>query len=197
MRYTVHKIFVKISVFGDDDTWISNSNSVYRIDGTLTNCKRMRFNFNGSLNNVKLSKNARLMLESLFIPTITNLVNYINIRVVTSTEDINLDSGKLNTGNPILITTRANTMVYNNSELFCNINVPSTFLSQGHIEIELESPVVTAAVDFITGTPLKPFYMTFVIIDQDEEESQDPNIAQTVEYKNYGRLGMPIRTPLT
>ena len=62
MRYTVHKIFVKISVFGDDDTWISNTNSVYRIDGTLTNCKRMRFNFNGSLNNVKLSKNARLML---------------------------------------------------------------------------------------------------------------------------------------
>jgi hypothetical protein len=25
--------------------------------------------------------------------------------------------------------------------------------------------------------------MTFVIINQDEEESQDPNIAQTVEYK--------------
>ncbi len=53
-------------------------------------------------------------------------------------------------------------MVYNNSKLFCNINVPSTFLSQGYIEIELESPVVTAAVDVITSTPLKPFYMTFV-----------------------------------
>ena len=197
MRYTVHKNFVKISVFGDDDTWISNSNSVYRIDGTLNNCKRMRFNFNGSLNNVKLSKNARLILESLFIPTITNLSNYINIRVVTSTEDTNVDTNKFNTGNPILITTRANTMVYNNSELFCNINVPNTFLSQGYIEIELECPVVTAAVDFTTSSSLKPFYMTFVIIDQDEEESQDPNIAQTVEYKNYGRLGMPIRTPLT
>ena len=197
MRYTVHKNFVKISVFGDDDTWISNLNSVYRIDGTLNNCKRMRFNFNGSLNNVKLSKNARLVLESIFIPSITNLVNYINVRVVTSTEDTNLDSGKFNTGNPILITTRANTMVYNNSELFCAINIPSTFLSQGYIEIELESPVVTAAVDFTTSSSLKPFYMTFVIIDQDEEESQDPNIAQTVEYKNYGRLGMPIRTPLT
>ena len=197
MRYTVHKNFVKISVFGDDDIWVSNVNSVYRIDGTLNNCKRMRFNFNGCLNRIKLSKNARLMLESLFIPTITNLSNYINIRVVTSTEDTNLDSGKFNTGNPILITTRANTMVYNNSELFCNINVPSTFLSQGYIEIELESPIVTAAVDFTTSGSLRPFYMTFVIIDQDEEESQDPNIAQTVEYKNYGRLGMPIRTPLT
>ena len=197
MRYTVHKNFVKISVFGDDDTWMSNSNSVYRIDGTLNNCKRMRFNFNGSLNNVKLSKNARLILESLYIPTIVNLNNYINIRVVTSTEDINLDSGKFNTGNPILITTRANTMVYNNSELFCTINIPSTFLSQGYIEIELECPVVTSAVDFTSSSSLKPFYMTFVIVDQDEEESQDPNIAQTVEYKNYGRLGMPIRTPLT
>jgi len=197
MRYTKYKNFVKISVFGDDDALISNSSSVYRIDGTLNNCKRMRFNFNGCLNSVKLSKNARLILESLFIPTITNLVNYINVRIVTSTEDTNLDSGKFSTGNPILITTRTNTMVYNNSELFCNINVPSTFLSQGYIEIELESPVVTTAVDFITSTPLKPFYMTFVIIDQDEEESQDPNIAQTVEYKNYGRLGMPIRTPLT
>ena len=197
MRYTVHKNLVKIAVFGDDDIWATNSNSVYRVDTSLNNCKRMRFNFNGCLNSVKLSKNARLILESLFIPTITNLSNYINIRVVTSTEDTNLDSGKLNTGNPILITTRANTMVYNNSEYFCNINVPSTFLSQGFIEIELESPIVTAAVDFTTSGSLRPFYMTFVIIDQDEEESQDPNIAQTVEYKNYGRLGMPIRTPLT
>ncbi len=38
--------------------------------------------------------------------------------------------------------------------------------------------------------------MTYIIMDQDEEESKDSNIAQTVEYKNYGRLGMPIRTPL-
>jgi hypothetical protein len=73
----------------------------------------MRFNLNGSLNNVKLSTNARLMLESLLIPTITNLSNHINVRVVTSTEDTNLDSGKLNKDNPVLMTTRANTMVYN------------------------------------------------------------------------------------
>ena len=197
MQYTKYKNFVKISLFGDDDTWISNSNSVYKTDSTLNNSKRMRFNFNGSLNDVRLSNSARLILESMFIPTITNLSNYINVRVVTSTEDTNLDTGRFNTGNPILITTRANTMVYNNSELFCNINIPNSFLSKGYIDIELESPVVTTAVDFITSTPLKPFYLTFVIIDEDEEETKDPNIAQTVEYKNYGRLGMPIRTPLT
>jgi hypothetical protein len=197
MRYIKYKNFVKISVFGDDDTWISNTNSVYKTESTLNNSKRMRFNFNGCLNDIQLSNNARLVLESLFIPTITNLSNYINVRIVTSTEDTNVDSGKFNTGNPILITTRANTMIYNNSELFCNINVPNSFLSKGYIEIELESPIVTAAVDFITSTPLKPFYLTFVIIDQDEEETQDPNIAPKVEFKNFGRLGAPIRTPMT
>ena len=122
MRYTVHKNLVKIAVFGDDDIWATNSNSVYRVDTSLNNCKRMRFNFKGCLNDIQLSNNARLVLESLFIPTITNLTNYINVRIVTSTEDTNVDSEKFNTGNPILITTRANTMVYNNSELFCNIN---------------------------------------------------------------------------
>lgn len=197
MRYTKYKNFVKISVFGDDDTLISNSSSVYKVDGTLNNCKRMRFNFNGCLNDVKLSSNARLILESLFIPTITNLTNYINVRVVTSTEDTNVDSGKFNTGNPILITTRANTMIHNNSELFCNMSIPNSFLSKGYIEIELECPVVTTAVDFITSTPLKPFYLTFVIIDQDEEETQDPDIAPKVDFKNFGRLGAPIRTPVT
>ena len=155
MRYTKYKNFVKISVFGDDDALISNSNSVYKVDTTLNNSKRMRFNFNGCLNDVKLSNNARLILESLFIPTITNLSNYINVRIVTSTEDTNVDSGKFNTGNPILITTT------------------------------------------LVGTVLDRFMLSFVIIDQDEEETQDPNIAPKVEFKNFGRLGAPIRTPIT
>ena len=70
------------------------------------------------------------------------------------------------------------------------------FLSRGYIDIEIESPVVTAAVTF-TGTVLNRLLLTFVIVDQDEEEVQDTNLASNVEYKNYGRLGMPIRTPLT
>ena len=57
MRYTKYKNFVKISLFGDDDTWISNSNSVYKTDSTLNNSKRMRFNFNGCL---KLAPSSRV-----------------------------------------------------------------------------------------------------------------------------------------
>jgi hypothetical protein len=66
-----------------------------------------------------------------------------------------------------------------------------------HRHLSLELPVVIAAVDFTTSSAMKFISLTFVINDQDERKSQDPNIAKTVEHKNYGRLGMPIRTPLT
>jgi len=197
MRYTKYKNFIRVTVVGDDDTWISNTNSVYKLDNTFDNCKRMRFNLNGAFNDLLLTDNARLILESIFIPTITNLNNYINVRIVTTSNDKNIDTIKYLTGNPILITTRANNMIYNDSQYCFNLNVPPSFLSKGYIDIELESPVVTAAVDFITSSPLRPFYLSFIIIDEDEQKIQDPNIAATVEYKNYGRLGMPIRTPLT
>jgi hypothetical protein len=36
-----------------------------------------------------------------------------------------------------------------------------------------------------------------IVIDEDDEETQDETLAAKVEFKNYGRLGMPIRTPLT
>ena len=39
MQYTKYKNFVKISLFGDDDIWLSNSNSVYKVDGTINNSK--------------------------------------------------------------------------------------------------------------------------------------------------------------
>ena len=63
-----------------------------------------RFSFNGAFNDVILSKNAHLILESAYFPTVTNISNYVNIRIVTSTEDQVFDTQKQNTGNPLLIT---------------------------------------------------------------------------------------------
>ncbi len=49
-------------------------------------------------------KNARLILESAYIPAITNLNGYINIWIVTSTEDVVVDTQRQNNGNPMLLT---------------------------------------------------------------------------------------------
>ena len=49
----------------------------------------------------------------------------------------------------------------------------------------------------MTTTPLRSFFLSFIIIDEEDEEVHDPNMAPKVDYKNYGRIGMSIRTPLT
>ena len=74
------------------------------------------------------------------------------------TQDINVDTSNYNSRNPILLATKSNLTITNNSELFYSINEPDNFLSKGYIEIEIESPVVTANIDYITGAPIKPFF---------------------------------------
>ena len=95
MRYTKYKNFVKISCFGLNDVWRVRSESQYKTPGSnFINGKTCRFNFNGTLNDVILSNNARLILESAYFPTVANVGGYVNIRIVTSTEDKVFDSAK-------------------------------------------------------------------------------------------------------
>jgi len=198
MKYTKYKKSYRISCFGNNDDWRNKADSQYRtIGSSFINGKICRFSFNGAFNDVILSKNAHVILESAYFPTVTNIANYVNIRIVTSTEDSVFDTVKNTSGNPIIVTfPGANQTIINGSEFFYNLNVPTSFLSRGYIDVEVESPVVTANVTF-TGTALNRFMLTFVVIDVDNEEVQDENLAPKVEYKNYGRLGMPIRTPLS
>lgn len=198
MKYTKYKKSYRISCFGNNDDWRNKADSQYRtISSSFTNGKICRFSFNGAFNDVILSKNAHIILESAYFPTVTNIANYVNIRIVTTTEDSVFDTVKNTSGNPIIVTfPGANQTIINGSEFFYNLNVPTSFLSRGYIDVEVESPVVTANVTF-TGTVLSRFMLTFVVIDVDNEEVQDENLAPKVEYKNYGRLGMPIRTPLS
>ena len=198
MKYTKYKKSYRISCFGNNDDWRNKADSQYRtIGSSFINGKVCRFSFNGAFNDVILSKNAHIILESAYFPTVTNIANYVNIRIVTSTEDSVFDTVKNTSGNPIIVTfPGANQSIINGSEFFYNLNVPTSFLSRGYIDVEVESPVVTANVTF-TGTVLSRFMLTFVVIDVDNEEVQDENLAPKVEYKNYGRLGMPIRTPLS
>ena len=198
MKYSKYKKSYRISCFGNNDDWRNKADSQYRtIGSSFINGKVCRFSFNGAFNDVILSKNAHVILESAYFPTVTNIANYVNIRIVTTTEDSVFDTVKNTSGNPIIVTfPGANQTIINGSEFFYNLNVPTSFLSRGYIDVEVESPVVTANVTF-TGTVLSRFMLTFVVIDVDNEEVQDENLAPKVEYKNYGRLGMPIRTPLS
>ena len=192
-RYSKYKQVSRIQLFGDDDLLKSANSSVYKTsDSTYTNGKLMRLSLNGSLNHIKLSKNARVCMEASFMPAVTNMNNTI-IRLVTSTEDAVFDTKKKTNGNPILCCFRdPNTQIYNCSEFFYNLNIPPNFLEKGNIDLEIESNNLTANIDFITGTPLSKFFITLIIVDRDNEPTTDINLAPPVDMKNYN-INVPIR----
>ena len=70
-RNIKYKQVCRIGIFGDDDIYTTTS-SQYSSGGNFTNSKRMRFPLNNALNDLKLSQNARCVVETCNIPSITN-----------------------------------------------------------------------------------------------------------------------------
>jgi hypothetical protein len=169
------------------------------VSGIFTNSKRMRFSLNNSLNDVKLSQNAKCVLESCHIPNITNMTgNSVLLRINASSEYKTFDTSKKLNGNPIILSTivhpaaQSNNLIYNASDMFYSVNVSSNFLSTGYIEFELECPNASSNIDFITNNPLRNFYISLVIVDIDPELTKDLTLAPPIDYNTYN-VNMPIR----
>jgi hypothetical protein len=190
---TKYKQVCRLQLYGDDDLYSNNSNSVYSIPSAgVINCKKMRFNLNNSLSHIQLSNNARCVVEMCNIPSITNWAGKnVIIRLGCATRDIVLDSKKFLNGNPIILsyalssTANAPNILFNCSEFFYNINIPSNFLQVGYIDLELECPTASSAVTLIgpgSAPPLATFYINFVIVDEDLEQTKDNTLAPQINY---------------
>ncbi len=199
MKYIKYKTRAKIVLTGDDDLLSSNTASQYKtFSSNFTNGKNFKFNLNGCLNDIQLSHNARCIMEATYMPAITGINNYILLRLVTSTQDKALDTKSFLSGNPVLAVFKGTDQyILNCSEFFYNLNVPINFLSKGYIEVQLESPVVTANIDFLSSSPLNKFFLSLIIIDEDDEVTNDSSLSAPIDFKNFGQLGARIRTPKT
>jgi hypothetical protein len=178
---------------------VIGSGAVVTINGYYTNSKRMRFALNNSLNDVKLSQNARCVVEPCNVPSFTNIAGkYVILRLCVSTQDKTCDTKKFLNGNPILLSMATNSTIgstnilYNCSEFFYNINVPSNILSQGYIDMELECPATQVSIDFFAGKALSTFFCNLIIVDEDMEVTKDLTLAPPIDYKHYN-TNMPIR----
>jgi hypothetical protein len=158
--------------------------------GCIINSKRIRFNLNNNLSHIQLSNNARCVLEMCNIPSLTNWAGKsVIVRLGCATRDTVLDTKKFLNGNPILLsyalssTVNAPNILFNCSEFFYNINVPSNFLQLGYIDLELECPTATTAVTLIGAQPpLNTFYINLVIVDEDLEQTKDNALAPQINY---------------
>ena len=197
-KYIKYKTRVKLVLTGDDDVFTTTASTYKTTGSSYINGKIIRFNLNGAFNDVLLSRNARCIMEACYVPAITGISNYLLVRLCTSTNDKALDTKTFSKGFPVLATFKGtDTTILNCSEFFYNLNVPSNFLQNGYIDVQLESPIVSSNIDFLTGTPLNKFFLSLIILDEDDETTDDTTLAPPVNYKNYGRGGMPIYTPKT
>ena len=184
----------------NDDLLKSSTNSQYSCtNNAIVNSKIIRFSLKNSLSDVILSQNAKCVLESCHIPNITNLTNQIvYLRLVTSSQNKTYDTTKGLNGNPIILSTMVHAstvqsnVISNNSDMFYSLNIPSNFLQKGLIDMELECPSATSSINYVTGLPLKTFYISLIIIDEDLELTKDLTLAPPVDYNNYN-VNMPIR----
>ena len=184
---------------GASATAVIGTGANVSVNGYYTNSKRMRFALNNSLNDIKLSVNARCVVETCNIPSFTNLAGkYILLRLCVSSQDKTCDTKKFLNGNPILVSMATNAtlgstnVLYNCSEFFYNINVPTNILSQGYIDMELEVPAASANIDFLTSKPLNTLFVNLIIVDEDMEVTKDLTLAPPIEYKHYN-VNMPIK----
>ena len=199
-RNIKYKQVCRLVLHSNDDLLKSSASSQYSCTNTaITNSKRIRFSLNNSLSDVIISQNARCLLEACHIPNITNLTNQlVYLRLVTSSQDKTYDTTKGLNGNPIILSTVVHAssvqsnVISNNSELFNSLNIPSNFLNRGFIELELECTSATSSIDFITGLPLKTFYISLIIVDIDPELTKDLTLAPPIDYNNYN-VNIPIR----
>ena len=199
-RNIKYKQVCRLVLNGTDDVLKNSTSSQYSCNNSsITNSKIMRFTLNNSLNDVKLSQNAKCILEACHIPNITNLTNnLVYVRLVASSETKTYDTTKGLNGNPIILSTVIHTssvqsnVLSNNSDMFNCFHVSSNFLSNGYIEIELECITATASINFITSTPLNLFYISLIIIDEDVELTKDLTLAPPIDYNTYN-VNMPIR----
>ena len=94
-KNTKYKQISRIQLFGDANIF-NKEQYHYATSGTVNNSIRMRFDLKGVLSNMVLSQNARAIVESACIPSITNSNGRITIvRLVTSTQDKVCDTKKV------------------------------------------------------------------------------------------------------
>jgi len=197
-RNIKYKQLCRLQFFGDDNIYNNARFQYSTVNTSIINAIRMRFDLGGNLGDVILSKNARIVVESVYIPALTNATTRIAVlRLLTSTEDKTFDSKKGINGNPILLclglsgSANALTNFNNGHDMFYSLNIPSNFLSKGFIEMELEIPSQTSlSIAFVNN--LITFSLTLIIIDVDPELTLDNTLAPPIDYNNYN-VNIPIR----
>ena len=190
MKYYRYKQVQRMTFFGYDDLLLNDNSSLsttspqtVAVDATgfrVTDTKTLRFNIN-KLSSIQLSQNAKIVLESIYMPLGTPRTGPATVRM--NNLNTNSHDSQNNGFNTSLVYTTENTaqIFYNTfPEILYNFSIDQHFFKNGYVELQLTYPENTVVLDYF-----ERFYISFVVYDVDE---QDLILKDTpeVDFKNYG-----------
>jgi hypothetical protein len=177
-----------MTFFGNDDLNIADSTSLSKTSkessATYTSdTKTLKFNIN-RLFQTQLSQNAKIVIESIYIPTFGTTANRAG-PVTVRMNNINThsyDSQNKGFNSPLIYHSEDTGFQFNNTnpELFYNFNISNNFFQNGTIEIQVTYPNIE-----IDPISLVRFNISFVVYDIDEQDLLLKDTAD-VDFKNFG-----------
>jgi hypothetical protein len=193
MKFYRFKQVQKLVFFGYDDIFINDAGSLsktskYSEANIINDTKRLKFNFLGK-NGVQLSNNARIVIESLYLPTIEGKNGHITIRCNNIQSDT-FDTQDNNANSPLLFNSAFGGEFHNTyPEMLYNYKVSQQFFTNGYLELEITYPNIEVGL-----SNLSFFHISFIIYDVNEEELLLKDTPEVEEYKphaptNLGMLG--------
>ena len=156
------------------DAETSQCSKSFKNSTQCKNNKRFRFNLNGNFNHIQLGNNAKVSIESVFVPS--NNLNHDNyptiIRLRETMDDIYDTELGLN-NHPIIIYTKIVDTIYetvSSKQTKC-FKISRDFLNKGYIEFDLyvEDPTLNHDMEFVVNN----FMVSLVIFEEDFEETKD------------------------
>ena len=149
----------------------------------IEDTKIFKFNIN-RLFQKQLSQNAKIVIESIYIPTLSTFTTRggpITVRMNNINTNAH-DSQNKGFNSPLIYHSEDTGFQFNNTnpELFYNFNISNNFFQNGTVEIQVTYP----------NTELDPgslfrFNISFIVYDIDEEDLLLKDTPQ-VDYKNFG-----------
>lgn len=169
MRFYKEKQVIKLCLRGSDAVITNSSNS-----------SRLSFNFDGQFNHIQLSENAKIRIESINIPNLTNFSRGF-ISLECASETLFYDSKNKNSCYPVIGFVENN--VYYNRFPFSKIHIPRNFL-QSTMNIKIESISDTT----VTFDNLTNFVICLLITDEELQQTHDHNLRPEVTFENAPRI---------
>ena len=175
----------RLTLLGRNDDYIQNLGLGKTCDNNTANqnLKKFKFNLKNNFNNIILGDNARVTVESIYIPNLINIALDTQIYVrICGVNDFIFDTERGLNNSPIIYSLVTDNLLLENSVIKASKSfvIPRDFLSKNYIEFEISVDPNGCNGDLNTGD--NNFMASIIVYEEEFQQTEDINLAPKDKY---------------